>query len=188
MDLKPEILTHPNIPKPLHGLNPRAIKGQTWWDVTRQEVYKTTDYHCAACGVHKTQAKGNKKWLEAHEYYDIDYENGIAIVKDIVPLCNYCHKFIHSGFLYVEVQKGHMSKNEAITILERGFKILRENNLKAFYGTIDIADRLGANTTGIKSYTPTDSGVVWSDWRLMFDGKKHKPLFNNYEEWKYNYN
>lgn len=117
--LKPEILCHPHIPKPLHGVAPRAIKGQTWWDKTRQEAYRSTDYHCVACGVHKHEAKKHK-WLEAHEFWNIDYNTGVCEVKSIEPLCHYCHNFIHSGRLSMIVGK-EKSKQEVIDILEHGF-------------------------------------------------------------------
>src|SRR6185295_5669264 len=61
--LKPEILCHPHIPKPLHGVAPREIMGDDWWNSERQLVYASTDYHCAACGIHKSQAKKHE-WLE----------------------------------------------------------------------------------------------------------------------------
>jgi len=36
----PELLLHPNIPKPLHGVNPRSILGQQWWDVISVTSYQ----------------------------------------------------------------------------------------------------------------------------------------------------
>lgn len=41
---RPEILSSPNIPKPLHGVNPRSIMGQDAWNVMRQEVYASTEF------------------------------------------------------------------------------------------------------------------------------------------------
>ena len=84
MKTKPKILAHPNIPKPLHGISPRTIMGDDWWNKTRQEVYKKYDYHCIACGVAKEDAKKHQ-WLEAHEFWNINYETGICTVESIEP-------------------------------------------------------------------------------------------------------
>lgn len=48
--LEPVVLTHQNIPKPLHGLNPRTIKGQQWWDVAGKLA---DEGYCIACGIAK---------------------------------------------------------------------------------------------------------------------------------------
>ena len=186
--LKPEILSSPNIPKPLHGLNPRTIKGQGWWDITRQQAYQSTDYHCIACGVHKTEAK-DKQWLEAHEDLHIDYKTGACEVRSIVPLCHYCHNFIHSGRLYVMTTKGQISMDKAIEILQHGIEILKINNLRIYTGTNDIAEEFGLIKLlkEIPIFTPP-IGVKWDKWHLVLDGKEYYSKFKDMNEWHSFYN
>lgn len=180
--LKPEILSHPNIPKPLHGIAPRTIKGQTWWNKTRQEVYASSDYHCIACGVHKDKAQAHQ-WLEAHEFWDIDYTHGEAVIKSIEPLCHYCHNFIHSGRLEMIIGN-EKTEQEAKRILEHGFKILKDNKLKCFSGTYNLAKKLGVRTLGVKPYNTPETNVKWSDWKLIFEDKEYYSKFNNIDEWQ----
>ena len=129
MKLRPEILLHPNIPKPLHGVNPRSIMGQEWWDVQRRIAYASTEYHCAACGVHKSEAEYHQ-WLEAHELYEFDYPKGRLTMIEIVPLCHACHNFIHSGRMTALVDKGEMEESKRKAILKRGNNIFKDAKLK----------------------------------------------------------
>ena len=82
----PRILLHPNIPKPLHGINPRTVMGQAWWDVERKKAYAAAGFKCEACGVVKKDAMFHQ-WLEAHEYFDYDYDCGVLRLKKLVALC-----------------------------------------------------------------------------------------------------
>lgn len=184
--LKPDILSHPNIPKPLHGIAPRTIKGVTWWNKTRKEVYAKTDDHCVACGVHKSDAKA-RKWMEAHEYWDIDYDKGTAEVSSIEPLCHYCHNFIHSGRLTAIVGK-EKSEDEVKNILEHGFTILANNKLQCFPVTMELAEQLGVDTKGVTAYPMPESTVEWGDWKVIFEGKEYKSKFKNIKEWEDHYN
>ena len=185
-ELHPEVLMHPNIPKPLHEVNPRNIMGQDAWDVVRQEAYASTDYHCIACGVHKFDAK-SKQWLEAHEFYNIDYENGRVEIDRIIPLCHYCHNFIHSGRLSMIIGK-EKSKDEVIEILEHGFNILKKHGLEAFPHTVALANQLGANTFGVDSYEMYEGETPeWHEWRMIWRGNEYKPKYKSYEEWRARY-
>jgi len=180
----PEILTHPNIPKPLHGLNPRTLLGKEWWDKTRYGAQEDYDYCCAACGVPKQEAKKHQ-WLEGHEYWNIDYTTGICEVVKIVPLCHYCHNFIHSGRLINLYSLGKKPKKEVIEILEHGFKILSENSLDCFPGTLKVAERVGARMFKVKAYTlPQEVALPWNGYKLRLEGKLYNSLFRSYEEWE----
>lgn len=185
MNTKPEILCHPNIPKPLHGVAPRAIMGQQWWDDTRKQVYARYDYHCIACGVHKKDALVYQ-WLEAHEFYHVNYQTGLVKISSIEPLCWMCHNFIHSGRLEALYDNGELSMPEAVQILEHGFAILAKNNLKCFFGTRDFAKKINARTFGVKAYEIKGT-VPWNKWRLLWNGKEYFSKFKNEDEWLAHY-
>ena len=127
--LRPEILLHPNIPKPMHGLSPRTIMGDRWWNIERQKTYAKSYYHCVACDVSKWEAK-YYQWLEAHELYEIDYVKGRMIFKEIVALCHSCHNFIHSGRMQALVDSGKMLRSKQQDILKHGMTIIEHHKLK----------------------------------------------------------
>ena len=64
------IITMPNVPRPLHGMPPRKIMGQTEWNKMRKRCYYNAGYKCEACG-----AEPERGGLDAHELYSIDWEN-----------------------------------------------------------------------------------------------------------------
>lgn len=164
MILRPEILCHPNIPKPLHGINPRTIYGKSWWDNEREKVYRNQDYKCLVCGIEKIKAKYHK-WLECHEMYDVNYNTGEVKFIELVALCHSCHNFIHSGRLKVLYQTGKISEQRYNDILDHGLKILRDNNLNKIL--------------------THECNASWDDWHLLMpDGKKYYSNFKDYEEWR----
>lgn len=160
--MRPEILLHPNVPKPLHLTNPRNLMGQKWWDEQRKIAYASTNNHCAACGVPSYQAKYHK-WLEAHELYEFDYPNGKMTFVEIVPLCHSCHNFIHSGRLKILAVTGQITQAKYRDILKHGNDIISANHLKR--------------------PSPPKKVAVWGKWRLVFDGKEYKGKFENLQDW-----
>ena len=161
--LRPELLLHPNIPKPLHGMNPRSILGTNWWDKMRQRAYVENNYCCWACGVHKSQANYHQ-WLEAHENYNINYRRGKVKLTEIVALCHSCHNFIHSGRMSALVRKGEMPYDKMKDIHNYGNTVLRE--------------------AGIKNPAPDASKIApWHKWHLVLNGKKYYSKFKSYDEW-----
>ena len=174
LQLRPELLLHPNIVKPLHGVNPRTLYGTNWWNRERLKTYKSTNFHCLACGVHKTEAK-SRQWLEAHEIYEIDYQKGIATFKEVVPLCNPCHMYIHDGRLNHLLEKGLIHQSKFVMVMKHGDAVLRKAGL----------ERLSHEERDLAVLALEASGKLarWSDWRLILDGKKYEPIYKTYNEW-----
>lgn len=164
--VRPDLLLHPNIPKPLHGVNPRSIKGDAWWDKTRKEVYKKNNNCCFACGVHRYDAKYHQ-WLEAHESYEINYETGEVKLIEIVALCHSCHNYIHDGRM-----KAQVAANGLIEI-------------DKFNDIIEHGNRLVANIEPM----PVFEGIIadWNEWHLVFEGKKYYSRFKSYSDWSAHY-
>lgn len=175
LPLRPDILLHPNIPLPLHGRNPRTINGVNWWNRERRKVYKSTEFHCLSCGVHKEQAR-SRQWLEAHELYEIDYQRGLSTFVEIVPLCHYCHNFIHSGRLQALLDRGEIHHSKFVAIIRHGDEVLRRAGLTKkshFERDREIQEMMA-------------KGLVaeWSEWRLIVDGVEYEPLYSSQKEWE----
>jgi len=122
----PDLLRHPTIPTPMHGINPRSCFGTEWWDVVRHQAYAKYDYRCWACGKGKTK-------LEGHENYRFDYKAGIAEFIGVVALCNYCHSFIHSGRLEILAKERKISRQKKSAIMRHGRAVLGVSRKPAQY-------------------------------------------------------
>ena len=165
---EPEVLLHPQIPKPLHGLNPRTILGDKWWKETRNKAYASTAYHCLACGVHKFDAEV-KQHLEGHEEYRIDYKKCRAVYVRTIPLCHLCHSYIHKGRQQMLFQSRKITAAKYQKVISHGEHVISKANLRRGSESVGLADG------------------EWSDWRLILFGKEYKPLFKSYEDWATHY-
>lgn len=189
--MNPKLLTHPNIPKPLHGMNPRSILGDDWWNEQRQIAYAKENYHCWACGVHKKDAAYHR-WLEGHESYDINYKLGSVELKEIVALCHCCHNFIHSGRLWVMYQRGQMSRQKAEYIMKHGISILDKHNLKPSIATKIVSLKIDDTPDLLIPIILEEDGyeignkeiAEWSEWHLVLNGKKYYTRFTDMQDWQ----
>ena len=193
---RPDLLAHPNIPKPLHGLAPRVVKGRQWWDEVRQVAYAENNYRCWACGIPKQEA-AYRSWLEAHESYDIDYATGRVELKEIVALCHACHNFIHSGRLYSMCLKNEYNWQRACKILERGLGILGRYGIEPYFQAVLAQLVLCERKTEEEAleivasmglFPPHDGPVApWQDWHLVIDGETYPTRFEDIHEWAEEY-
>jgi len=181
----PIYLTHPNIPKPLHGMNPRTVLGQAWWNEKRKEAYAKNNYCCWACGISKYNAKYHQ-WLEGHESYQINYKKGEAKLEEIVALCSSCHNFIHSGRLYMMYLEGKYTKEKCLDILEHGFSILDNAGLEPFGGTVEVWNILSSDKRAGGSELSGDF-AEWDKWHIVINGKKYYSKFKDMNDWADHY-
>ena len=173
--LRPEVLLCDNVPKPMHGVAPRVVLGDKWWNATRKTTYKSTLYHCVACGVHKSKARG-RQWLEAHELYKIDYKKGLMIYLESIPLCHFCHNYIHDGRMISLMAKDKFHYGKYKYIIRHGDRVLSNSGLKR----LTYKEREDINIDRILN----NEMAEWSKWRLVIGKKKYKPKFKSDYAWQ----
>lgn len=175
---RPEILLCVNIPKPLSEVNPRSILGLKWWNATRKAAYKSTDEHCIACGVAKSEAR-SRAWLEGHEVYEINYKRGISKYIETVPLCHFCHNYIHDGRMKQMLLKGQLHHAKYVNVILHGDRVLKDAGLS----------RLTHEEREQQFILMELAGEVapWHKWRLLLNGKKYSPKYKTLEAWMKHY-
>lgn len=161
---RPELLLFPGIPMPMHGTAPRVIKGDRWWEKTRQAAFSKTEYHCAACGVHQSSAR-SRQWLEGHEVYEIDWLLGEMIYLETVGLCTFCHAYIHRSRLQWMLDIGKITHQRYAAIVQHGDRVLAAAGLQ-------------------RPPLYNSESVAWGDWRLVIGKRRYKPKYPSFEKWR----
>lgn len=171
----PSILHCPRVPLPLWGVNPRSILtkiDEHWWDRTRQKVYESQQEHCHCCGVHKSSQKGYRKYLDAHEYYDINWSTGEVKLKMITALCSCCHNSIHFGRLTAQYESGKIQEKTFREVISHANTLLANSKLPRKNWDITINDNI--------------NNLSWDSFYLLLviDGKEQKfySLYKNEAE------
>lgn len=160
--------------------------GKAGWDAKRQEVYASTDYHCAACGAHKSNAKKHR-WLEAHEIFEIDYRAGTATLVEIVPLCHYCHAFIHLGLTRIRARKEEITAYEVQDTMQHGVDVLRQVDGPIFLGTAELCELVKVDYSDLNLMGASRAMADWGKWRMIWNGERYKGKFRSLRDWPNHY-
>lgn len=145
------------------------ILGEKWWNETRKKAYRSTKFRCIACGVHKYKAKYHQ-WLEGHELYFTDYRQGRLTYLETVPLCHFCHNFIHDGRLLMLLNERKVHHWKYAAIMQHGTRVLAEAGLQK-------PSRTERNEQ-ILSMVRDGTMARWEDWKLVLFGVEYpaRPL------------
>lgn len=196
-DLRP-LIAMPNIPRPLHGVNPRTLLGPSTWDRMRRYCYNKANDTCEICG-HKPDNLRNR---HGHEVYEIDYAHGTAKFVKVFCLCSVCHlACIHTGRALTLWKKGNPLYPTEFLLLgaEHAFKIISEYNkdhpgadLRAYATFLDYLkhDELREpmqkliEKYDMKFYREVDDMVEWGDWKLLIGDREYPTPYANRDEWQ----
>ena len=190
------LITMPNVPRPLHGLPPRKIMGDTMWTRVRKRCYFDAGYKCEICGVDPPKGQ-----LHAHELYSYDYIEGTGKFERCIAICKQDHDFIHSGRLITMYKNGNVlyPKSYVLGVVEKGFKLIHDYNethknekpLRAYATFLEylkvseLAEEMSEliSKYKIKFYAEPKHIAKWADWKLLFGKKEYPTPYANQGEW-----
>lgn len=196
-DLRP-LIAMPNIPRPLHGVNPRTLLGASTWNHMRKLCYAQANDTCEICG-YKPE---NLRHRHGHEVYEIDYAHGTAKFVKVFCLCSLCHlACIHTGrALTLWKKKNPLYPTEFLLKgAEHAFKIIHDYNvehsdadLRAYSTFLDYLkhDELKGTMEelirkyDIKFYTEVEDMAEWGDWKLIIGNREYPTPYASKEEWR----
>lgn len=196
-DLRP-LIAMPNIPRPLHGVNPRTLLGASTWNHMRKFCYNQANDTCEICGC----KPDNPHHRHGHEVYEIDYAKGTAKFVRVFCVCSLCHlACIHTGrALTLWKKQNPLYPTEfLLSGAEHAFKIISEYNrdnpkadLRAYSTFLDYLkhDELREpmekliKQYNIKFYTEIEDMVEWGDWKLLIGDQEYPTPYANKEAWK----
>jgi hypothetical protein len=102
--------------------------------------------------------------MEAHEIYRTDYAIGRLYYLEAVPLCQFCHAFIHSGRLQALLDRNQITQQRYVAVIQHGERVL-------------------ANAGLVKPKQYDGPIAEWGKWRLVVGRRMFKPKFKSLEEW-----
>ncbi len=95
---------------------------------------------------------------------------------ETVPLCHYCHNYIHDGRMRDLLEKGLLHQSKYVAIIQHGDRVLQDAGLK----------RLAYDERAQQIMLLELEGKIapWSKWRLVIGRKVYPPKFKTLEEWQ----
>lgn len=197
------LLCMPNVPQPLHLVNPRNIMGEYQWGKVRKQIREEHNYTCQVSGELLGTDRGA---VHIHEVYSIDWKKHTSTFERAICLDPLLHTtIIHSGRALTLFKKNDplMPMDKMLNGLEKGFKLISDWN-REHYGEeklrvcsviLDWAKepRLEHRVNElikkykIKFYDFDESSINkhnWDKWRLLYNGKEYSPKFANQQEWE----
>lgn len=199
------MLTMPNIPLPLHQLNPRNIMGSYEWGKLRKQCYEDAGDICEICGAKLGKHRGDPLMHQAHEAYDIDFTAYTSTFVRLICLCPRCHSAIHSGraLTCYHNHEPLWDKEYMLSLAEHLFSQLDQWNrqhpdsepLRAYETVLSWLDEPSLTQDlqklidqyHIEFWAAPDRkdwDNAWGKWRLIYDGTEYWSPYQSREQWE----
>lgn len=188
------LITMPNIPRPLHGVNPRAIMGEAAWNEVKYKYFLEARYKCEICGT----LLDNRN-IQLHELYSYNHGERYAVFERYVSVCILCHNGIHSGrtISFYRNKNALFPKEYVLKVAENCFKLVHNYNeqhgtdLRVFYPFLNFAKHPELKDEmenmfikyNIKFYRWPCSSGNWKKWHLKYNGQEYYSPYANGKDW-----